>query len=106
MENTGISNAFLTFMQEAPEYSQAWMEMVQKLDAANPLEEKTKTLAYLAVLAAAGLTGGVPFHVRHAKACGATRQEIIGAVLVGLPAVGHAVVQALPAAIAAYDSEA
>ncbi|HWQ61233.1 MAG TPA: carboxymuconolactone decarboxylase family protein [Negativicutes bacterium] len=103
METKGVSNAFMAFMQETPEYSQAWMEMVKKLDAVNALDGKTKTLAYLSVLAAAGMTSGIPFHVGHAKTLGASREEVIGAVLVGLPAVGHAVVQALPAALAAYD---
>ncbi len=105
MESKGISDAFMTFLQETPEYSKAWMEMVQKLDKANALEAKTKTLAYIGVLAAVGMISGVPFHVQHAKRLGASRDEVIGAVLVGLPAVGHAAVQALPAALAAYDGE-
>ncbi len=99
------SNAFQIFFKETPEYSKAWMEAVQKLDGANALEKKTKALAYLAVLAASGLVSGIPFHVQHAKSLGASREEVIGAVLVGLPAVGHKVIQALPAALEAYDSE-
>jgi alkylhydroperoxidase/carboxymuconolactone decarboxylase family protein YurZ len=47
--------------------------------------------------------GPVPFHVAHAKAAGATREEVISAVLLGLPAAGNQVTQALPAALAAYD---
>ena len=39
------------------------------------------------------------------KSLGARRDEIISAVLVGLPAVGNIVIQALPIAINAYDSE-
>ncbi len=81
------------------------MEAVQKLDAANALDKKTKALAYLAVLAASGLVSGIPFHVQHAKSLGATREEVIGAVLVGLPAIGHKVVQALPIALEAYDGK-
>lgn len=103
MEKQAVSNAFMAFLQETPEYSQAWMEMVKKLDAVNALDDKTKALAYLSVLAATGMTSGVPFHVGQAKALGASRGEVVGAVLVGLPAVGHGVVQALPAALAAYD---
>jgi alkylhydroperoxidase/carboxymuconolactone decarboxylase family protein YurZ len=37
------------------------------------------------------------------KDLGASRQEVISAVLVGLPAAGNAVVQVLPTALAAYD---
>ena len=44
-------------------------------------------------------------HVQSAKQAGASREEIIGAVLVGLPAAGQAVTQVLPVALQAYDSE-
>jgi alkylhydroperoxidase/carboxymuconolactone decarboxylase family protein YurZ len=47
----------------------------------------------------------VPFHTQAARAVGASREEVIDAVLVGLPAAGHGVTQALPAALTAYDAE-
>ncbi|MNH43861.1 Carboxymuconolactone decarboxylase family protein [compost metagenome] len=81
------------------------MEAVHKLDAASRLDPKTEEIAYIAVLAAIRLESGLPFHVKHAKQLGATREEIISAVLLGLPAAGNVVVQALPAALQAYDSE-
>ena len=98
-----VSNAFQTFMTEAPEQAKAWMEAVTKLDAASALDSKTEEIAYIAVMAAVGLESGIPFHVKHAKELGVTRQEIISAVLVGLPAVGNSVVRALPMALEAYD---
>ncbi|MBI5961544.1 MAG: carboxymuconolactone decarboxylase family protein [Chloroflexi bacterium] len=100
-----ISNAFQTFMTEASQHAQAWGTMVQSLDAASALDKKTEELAYLAVLAALRMEGGIPFHVMTAKQHGATRQEVISAILVGLPAAGHVVTQVLPAALAAYDGE-
>ena len=57
------------------------------------------------MLASSRLESGLPFHVKHAKELGATRDEIISAVLVGLPAVGNVVIQSLPIAIKAYDME-
>ena len=99
-----VSNAFQTFMNEAPGHAQAWMSMVQGLDKAGALDRKTGELAYLAVLAALRMESGVPFHVQMAKKAGASRNEVIGAILVGLPAAGHSVTQCLPAAIAAYDA--
>jgi alkylhydroperoxidase/carboxymuconolactone decarboxylase family protein YurZ len=81
------------------------MEAVQKLDKASSLDKKTEALAYLSVLAAVRLDSGIPFHVKEAKALGASREEIISAILVGLPAVGNAVVSSLPIAIEAYDEE-
>lgn len=77
--------------------------MTQNLAAASALDPKTAALAYLAVLAALGLESGVPFHVQAAQAAGATRAEVISAVLVGLPVAGNRVTQVLPAAVAAYD---
>lgn len=100
-----LSSAFQTFIQEAPEHQKIWMETVQKLASVSKLDAKTEELAYLAVLASARLDGGLPFHVKHAKSLGATREEIIGAVLVGLPAVGNIVIQALPIALEAFDND-
>lgn len=99
-----VSNAFQTFLREAPGHAQAWGAMVQGLAGASALDPKTSALAYLAVLAALRLESGVPFHVLQARQAGATREEIISAILVGLPAAGHSVTQVLPAAVAAYDA--
>jgi alkylhydroperoxidase/carboxymuconolactone decarboxylase family protein YurZ len=103
-QNT-VSNAFMTFAKEAPEQQKAWMEAVLKLGAISSLEQKTATLAYLAVLAALRMESGIPFHVQHAKELGATREEIISAVLVGLPAAGNQVIGALPVALKAFDGK-
>jgi len=46
----------------------------------------------------------VPFHVRQAKEHGATRDEVISAVLLGLQPAGHGVTVCLPAAVDAYDA--
>jgi alkylhydroperoxidase/carboxymuconolactone decarboxylase family protein YurZ len=100
-----ISHAFRTFMTEAPDHAKAWDAMVQSLAQASALDGKTGALAYLAVLAALGRESGIPFHVREAKQAGASREEVISAILVGLPAAGHAVTQALPAAIEAFDAQ-
>ena len=56
-------------------------------------------------MAAVRLESGLPFHVKMAKQLGATRDEIISTILVGLPAVGNIVTAALPIAIEAYDEE-
>lgn len=100
-----VSAAFQVFAKEAPVVQQAWMEAAQKLDTASSLDKKTKELAYIAVLAAVRLESGLPFHVQMAKANGATREEIISSILVGLPAVGNTVIQSLPIALEAFDNE-
>ena len=44
-----------------------------------------------------------PASLQQAKQQGASRNEVISAILVGLPAAGHGVTQVLPAALAAYE---
>jgi alkylhydroperoxidase/carboxymuconolactone decarboxylase family protein YurZ len=101
---SGISSAFQTFLECAPKHAGVWMTAVQALGEASALDKKTSALAYLAVLAALRLDGGVPFHVKLAKDAGASRDEVISALLVGLPAAGNGITQSLPAAIEAYDA--
>jgi alkylhydroperoxidase/carboxymuconolactone decarboxylase family protein YurZ len=99
-----VSPAFESFLQAAPDAARAWMACAQALGQASALEEKVRHLAYLGVLAALRLESGLPFHVQLAKQAGATRSEVVSAILIGLPAAGHAVTQCLPAALAAYDA--
>lgn len=105
MSEPQVSSAFQVFMSQAPDHSKAWNELVVKLSQASYLEKKTEELSYLAVLAALRMEGGIPFHVKTAKKAGATRDEIISAILVGLPAAGHCVTQVLPVALGAYDQD-
>lgn len=99
-----VSEAFQTFLREAPEPARVWGAMVGGLAEASALDKKTSALAYLAVLAARRLESGIPFHVQAAKQAGASREEVISAILIGLPAAGLGVTQVLPAALAAYDA--
>ena len=94
-----ISKAFFAFQNEAPQHC------VKGLAAATALDEKTRELAYIAVLSVLRLESGIPFHVQAAKKAGAKRDEVISAILLGLTPAGHSVTQVLPAAIAAYDEQ-
>lgn len=98
-----VSKAFAMFMREAPAVAGAWRGVADALDGSGALDGKTAELAYIAVLAATGNSSGIPFHVLSAKAQGASRQEVLSAVLVGLPAAGAVAIGALPAAMEAYD---
>jgi alkylhydroperoxidase/carboxymuconolactone decarboxylase family protein YurZ len=99
-----MSEAFQVFMREAPEHAHAWMAAVKSLGRASALDKKTESLAYLAVLSVLHLESGIPFHVALAKEAGASREEVISAILIGLPAAGNVVTRSLPVAILAYDS--
>lgn len=105
MDTSLISKSYQMFFSEAPEQAKSWMGMVQGLSANSALDEKTHALAYLSVLAVMRLESGIPFHVAHAKKLGATREEVISAILVGLPAAGHGVTQCLPTALETYDKK-
>jgi alkylhydroperoxidase/carboxymuconolactone decarboxylase family protein YurZ len=103
--NTTVSTSFQAFLKEAPKHSSAWGEAVDQLKQASALDAKTAALAYLSVLAASGLDSGLAFHVKQDKAGGAKRDEVISALLIGLPAVGLKVLSGLPAALTAYDND-
>lgn len=98
-----ISNAFKTFLEEAPVHQSVWLEAVQKLGAASQLDRKTAALVYIGILAAVRMDSGLAFHVAEARAFGASREEVISAILAGMPAVGNIVIQALPVALDAFD---
>ena len=100
-----VSDGFMMFMREGGAVSIAFMEMVTKASEASALDRKASELSYIAVLAAVRMTGGLAFHVKSAKKLGATRDEVKSAILVGLPAVGLAVIEALPQALQSYDEE-
>jgi alkylhydroperoxidase/carboxymuconolactone decarboxylase family protein YurZ len=99
-----MSPAYQTFREEAPQHAHAWMQMVQQLSAASALDAKTQSLCYLSVLAALRLNDGIPFHVAQAQQAGASRAEIVSAILTGLPAAGLGVTQTLAVALETVDA--
>jgi len=101
--NSKVSSAFMSFAKNTPKHQEIWMNMVSELSEASSLDSKTKVLAYLSVLAALRLESGIDFHVKHAKSLGATKDEVLSAILVGLPATGNIVIQSIPLAVTAYD---
>jgi len=103
--NNSISKSFIVFNDETPEHAKCWQELTGALTRASALDSKTHHLAYLAVLAVLRRENGIPFHVKMAKQAGASRDEILSAILVGLPPAGHVVTEVLPAAIDAFDKE-
>lgn len=100
---SNASNSFQCFIAEAPAHQAIWLQAVQGLGAASTLDAKTQCLVYIGILAALRLEGGVAFHVLEAKAHGASRDDIISAVLTGLPAAGNGVLGALGPALEAFD---
>lgn len=98
-----VTNSFSLFMTETPETGKAYMDMVVKQSEVSALDKKTHELAYISVLAAIRMTSGLDFHVKSAKELGASRDEVKSAILVGLPVAGITLIDALEAALNAYD---
>jgi alkylhydroperoxidase/carboxymuconolactone decarboxylase family protein YurZ len=97
------SASFQRFMTDAPAHKAAWLQAVQGLGAASTLDVKTQGLIYIGIMAALRLESGIAFHVTEAKVHGASREDIISAVLTGLPAAGNGVISALGPALDAFD---
>ena len=87
---------------ECPGAADALGAFFAALVAEPALDEKTKQLVYVAAAAAAG---HVPAHVARLRALGATRREVLEALLMTLPAAGFGPLsQCLPAAMAVFDA--
>lgn len=102
---SGMSPGFQILMRERPEVMQAWLGTDRVIGEHSALDPKTAELIYIAVLGALGLQRGIPFHATEAKRLGATRNEVISAVLVGLPAAGNRVIEALEEAVHPFNVE-
>ncbi|AMP21229.1 hypothetical protein AZF37_08770 [endosymbiont 'TC1' of Trimyema compressum] len=76
--------------------------MIQDLDKTNTLNKKTRELIYVSLLAALGLETGLPHHVQQLKNAKGTEDELISAILMGLPVAGKIVTTSLGIALDAY----
>lgn len=100
-----VTNDFQIFMEQSDGVGQAFMASVMKMAEESALDAKTHELAYIAVLSAMQISGGLPFHVKQAKELGATLEEVKSAALVGMPLVGLRISESFAAAIASYETE-
>ncbi len=91
-----VTNGFEMLMKETDGVGQAFMAAIHTLSEKSALDKKTHELAYIAVLVASGMYGGLPFHIEQARKLGATMDEIKSAMLVPMPITGIQVAEALP----------
>lgn len=92
------------FQKEAPEVATAFNNLIQSLVGSHGLDEKTKQLIYIAMKAAQGDDTALKFHVPMAKKLGATKAEVVDAILLTLTVCGiKGVVTCLPGAVAAFE---
>jgi alkylhydroperoxidase/carboxymuconolactone decarboxylase family protein YurZ len=89
---------------EAPEVASAFNGLIMSLVAIKGLDIKTKQLIYIAMKAAMGDDTAVRAHIPMAKAAGASREEVIDAILMTLTVSGiRGVVHCLPEAVKQYE---
>ena len=92
------------FQKEAPEVASAFNGLITSLVATKGLDTKTKQLIYIAMKAAMGDDTAVRAHIPMAKAAGATREEVIDAILMTLTVSGiRGVVHCLPEAVKQFE---
>lgn len=97
-------NPMEVFYREAPQVAKAFDELIQSLIVSGGLDEKTKQLVYIAMKAAQGDETAVRFHVPMAKKLGATKAEVVDAILMTLTISGvKGVVSCLPGAVKQFD---
>lgn len=75
-------------MKEAPEVAQSFFDLAKSAREYSPLGMKTNELIILGIFAAHRGLRGINTHVERAMEEGATKEEIIAAILLALPIVG------------------
>jgi AhpD family alkylhydroperoxidase len=99
-------NPFVLFQRECPELAGKFNELVDVQRLSKGLDPKTKQLLNIAINTANRNPRGVLFHAMMAKNEGASREEVIGAVVMNLHLSGLAVVlDSLPSAVEGYDGK-
>lgn len=92
------------FQKEAPEVAAAFNGLIMSLVGRKGLDQKTKQLIYIAMKTAMGDDMAVKAHIPMAKTAGATREEVVDAILMTLTVSGiSGVVHCLPEAVKQYE---
>ena len=84
-------NTMELFSDEAPEVAAAFNNLIMAVVRRPALDAKTKQLIYIAMKAAMGDDTAVKAHIPMAKAAGATREEVIDAILMTVTVSGSGV---------------
>lgn len=96
-------NPMELFRREAPEVAEAFSGLITSLVERKGLDDRTRQLIYIAMKAAAGDERAVRMHIPMAKAAGATKDEVVDAILMTLTVAGvRGVVTCLPEAVRQY----
>jgi len=95
-----MKNPFDVFQQECPELAERFNNLVEVQRTLEGLDNKTKQLINIAIQTSIRNSQGVRMHAMMAYQAGATRDEIVGAVVMNLHLTGLVtVLDSLPAAL-------
>lgn len=93
------------FLKEAPQVAEAFNGLIRSIVVSKGLDEKMKQLIYIALKAANRDETAVKFHVLMARQLGATKEEVVDAILVTLTVCGiSGVTSCLPVAIDCFQA--
>jgi AhpD family alkylhydroperoxidase len=99
-------NPYEIFQKECPEVAARFNGLIEAQKALKGLDAKSKQLINIAIQTANRNPKGVHMHAMMAKNEGATRDEVIGAVVLNLHHSGFAsVLDCLPAAIQGFEGK-
>ncbi len=98
--------SFEHFAKDFPELASTYLELVEAQRSLNGLDAKTRQLINIGIQTANRNLRGVKYHAFMAKKAGATREEVMGAVVLNLHLRGVGVVlDTLPVAIAGFEGK-
>ncbi len=99
-------NPYEIFQKECPEVAARFNDLIEAQKSLEGIDAKTKQLINIAIQTANRNSRGVQMHAMMAKNEGATRKEIVGAVVLNLHHSGFAsVIECLPAAIDGFEGK-
>ncbi len=99
-------NPMELFQKEAPGVADAFNDLIKAIVARDGLDQKTLHLIYIAMKASVGDTMAVKAHIPMAKEAGATRDEVMGAILMTLTVSGiRGVATCLPEAVRYFERQ-
>lgn len=77
-----------SIIKEAPEVAKAFFSLTENITAYSAVDLKVKELILIGIFTASGGFRGVQTHVERALEHGAAKEEILSAILLGLPVIG------------------
>ena len=75
-------------INEAPNVAQGFFDLAKSVKQYSPLDEKTNELIIIGIFVAHRGLRGLNTHIERAMEEGATKEEVIAAILLALPIIG------------------